>query len=186
MRSIRKSQLSEIVISVVNHILDTAYNLGYTEDDISLYMTRHDEPIFKIKKSALDLMTVLQDHSTVMVDGWTPLRLDWDFGYRYKVPDEELQSKFKDLVANFDETIVLWDLMRSQRGVKINGYNFTVEFITGTADVTWFSDKSIGDVVSDNQDDTNYVGEDQTYHCTLVRSDGKTGDVIGVKAQLVQ
>lgn len=32
----------------------------------------------------------------------------------------------------------------------------------------------------------NYVGEDQTYHCTLVRSDGKTGDVIGVKAQLVQ
>lgn len=100
---------SEIVISVVNHILDTAYNLGYTEDDISLYMTRHDEPIFKIKKSALDLMTVLQDHSTVMVDGWTPLRLDWDFGYRYKVPDEELQSKFKDLVANFDETIVLPD-----------------------------------------------------------------------------
>ena len=66
------------------------------------------------------------------------------------------------------------------------GYPYGAEFITGTADVTWSSDKSIGDVVSDNQDDTNYVGEDQTYHCTLVRSDGKTGDVIGVKAQLVQ
>ena len=52
--------------------------------------------------------------------------------------------------------------------------------------LTWSSDKSIGDVISDNQDNINYVGEDQTYHCTLVRSDGKTGDVIGVKAQLVQ
>lgn len=97
--------------------------------------------------------------------------------------NESTYSRYNDAdISGYD----LWDLMRSQRGVRINGYNFTVEFITGTADVTWSSDKSIGDVVSDNQDDTNYVGEDQTYHCTLVRSDGKTGDVIGVKAQLVQ
>lgn len=97
--------------------------------------------------------------------------------------NESTYSRYNDAdISGYD----LWDLMRSQCGVRINGYNFTVEFITGTADVTWSSDKSIGDVVSDNQDDTNYVGEDQTYHCTLVRSEGKTGDVIGVKAQLVQ
>ena len=67
-----------------------------------------------------------------------------------------------------------------------NGDSFSPRISEGTADVTWSSDKSIGDVISDNQDNINYVGEDQTYHCTLVRSDGKTGDVIGVKAQLVQ
>lgn len=97
--------------------------------------------------------------------------------------NESTYSRYNDAdISGYD----LWDLMRSQRGVRINGYNFTIEFVTGTADFIWSSDKSIGDVVSDNQNDINYVGEDQTYHCTLVRSEGKTGDVIGVKAQLVQ
>ena len=69
-------------------------------------------------------------------------------------------SRYNDAdISGYD----LWDLLRSQRGVRINGYDFTVEFITGTADVTWSSDKSIGDVISDNQDNINYVGEDQTY-----------------------
>lgn len=97
--------------------------------------------------------------------------------------NESTYSRYNDAdISGYD----LWDLMRSQRGVRINGYNFTIEFVTGTADFIWSSDKTIGDVVSDNQNDINYVGEDQTYHCTLVRSEGKTGDVIGVKAQLVQ
>ena len=97
--------------------------------------------------------------------------------------NESTYSRYNDAdIVGYD----IWDLMRSQRGVRINGYNFTIEFVTGTANFTWSSDVTIGDTVSDNQNDINYVGEDQMYHCTLVRSDGKTGDVIGVKAQLVQ
>lgn len=97
---------SELVILVVNHILDTAYKLGYTEDDISLYMTRHDEPIFKIKNTAKDLMTLLYDHSTIIVDDWSPLQLDWEFGYNYKITDDDLTHEFETKIANFQETQV--------------------------------------------------------------------------------
>lgn len=97
---------SEIVISVVNSILNKCYEAGFTEDDISLYMTRHDEPIFKIKDTAKGVLPILLDHSTVIVDDWTPLKLDWNLGYSYKEPDEELEKEFDDLSSVFKETIV--------------------------------------------------------------------------------
>lgn len=43
---------SEVVILTVNKILDMFYELGYTEDDVSVYMVRHDEPVFKVKETA--------------------------------------------------------------------------------------------------------------------------------------
>lgn len=97
---------SEIVISVVNHILSECYAMGYTSDDISLYMTRHDEPIFRISKKAKDVFRVLNDHSTVIVDDWTPLHLDWEFGYNYGVSDDELLAEFNEVKSKGGETIV--------------------------------------------------------------------------------
>lgn len=97
---------SEIVIATVNSILDKCYAAGYTEDDISLYMTRHDEPIFKIKSSAKGVFSILHDHTTIIVDDWTPLRLDWNFGYSYKESDEALETEFAELMANTQETKV--------------------------------------------------------------------------------
>lgn len=97
---------SEIVIDVVNHILDTCYSMGYTEDDICLYMTRHDEPIFKIKESAKDVLKVLLDSSTVIVDDWTPLQMDWNVGYSYKIPDEALEADLQHVRDTYTETIV--------------------------------------------------------------------------------
>lgn len=102
---------SEIVIATVNHILDTCYAMGYTEDDISLYMTRHDEPIFKIKKSAISLMQVLMDHTKIIVDDWSPLQLDWEFGYCYKDVDKDLTDTFEAMHANFSETVVSQEAM---------------------------------------------------------------------------
>lgn len=110
---------------------------------------------------------------------------------QYKKVDADIKPFRKTVLSIIDDHMYLIQSYKYDQNLdvwlnsKVTSF-LTVEFITGTADVTWSSDKSIGDVVSDNQDDTNYVGEDQTYHCTLVRSDGKTGDVIGVKAQLVQ
>lgn len=97
---------SEIVIFVVNHILKTCYEMGYTEDDICLYLTRHDEPVFRINKSAKGVMSVLHDHSSVIVDDWTPLKLDWNFGYNYGISDEQLESSFKEMTKKFNETKV--------------------------------------------------------------------------------
>lgn len=97
---------SEIVISVVNDILNKCYEQGYTEDDVSLYLVRHDEPIFKIKNSAKGVLKILADHTTVIVDDWTPLKLDWDLGYSYKESDEGLVKEFESVCNDFNETIV--------------------------------------------------------------------------------
>lgn len=97
---------SEIVISVVNSILNKCYEAGYSEDDISLYMTRHDEPIFRIKETAKGVLPILLDHSTVIVDDWSPLQLDWNLGYNYKVPDEDLEKELAEIAETFVETQV--------------------------------------------------------------------------------
>lgn len=87
-----QSCTSEMVILTVNSILDRFYEMGYTEDDISVYYVRHDEPVFKVKESVIKDLWVLNDASTIMVDSWTPLQLEFHFGYRYKVPDDELEN----------------------------------------------------------------------------------------------
>lgn len=91
-------------------------------------------------------------------------------------------TKFNDKdVQGFE----LWDLLREQSGNRINGYSFTVHVKTGTMDATWSSDQSIGSVFSDNHSDSNYLGEDQTYHCALVRDNDNAGQVIGIEATLI-
>lgn len=88
-----QSATSEIVILTVNEILRRFYELGYTSEDISVYYTRHDEPIFKIKESVLKDVWVLNQASEIIVDNWSPLAMDFKFGYYYKEPDPELTSK---------------------------------------------------------------------------------------------
>jgi hypothetical protein len=89
---------SEMIIRTVNEILDRFYRLGYTEDDISIYLVRHDEPVFKISKRVLKDIWILEDFSTIFVDDWSPLAMSFELGYNYGIADEELMTKFKDSV----------------------------------------------------------------------------------------
>ena len=82
-----QSCTSEIVILTVNKLLDMFYEKGYTPDDISVYYVRHDEPIFKIKETALKDVWILNQAAQILVDNWTPLAMDFNFGYYYKVAD---------------------------------------------------------------------------------------------------
>lgn len=66
---------SELVILTVNSILETARECGLSEDQFGLYLTRHDEPIFRIKEDAMEYLWILKKHSTILVDDWTPLRM---------------------------------------------------------------------------------------------------------------
>lgn len=81
---------SQIVILCVNEILDRFYALGYTSEDVSIHHVRHDEPIFKVKKSALKDAWIFNDASTILVDDWTPLNLSFEFGTSYGVVDKNI------------------------------------------------------------------------------------------------
>jgi len=99
---------SEIVILTINAILDEFYKLGYTSDDISVYYVRHDEPVFKIRKNVLKDCWVFKQFETILIDDWSPLRLDFDYGYRYKVSDNDLKKSVSDItLANKDKINLL-------------------------------------------------------------------------------
>lgn len=94
-----QSGTSEIVILIVNKILDTFYDLGYTEDDISVYMVRHDEPIFKVHKRLKKDLWIFNQASIIIVDSWIPLRIDFSCGYYYKEEDDNLMAEMKKSYA---------------------------------------------------------------------------------------
>lgn len=86
---------SEIVILSVCKILKMFYDLGYTEEDISLYFVRHDEPIFKLKKNVMKDSWIFRQFDTILVGNWTPLNLSFQFGYWYSKEDEELSKEYQ-------------------------------------------------------------------------------------------
>lgn len=83
---------SEVMILTVNRIIERFRALGYTEDDISVYMARHDEVVFKCKKSILEDAWLFEESSEIVIDDWIPLRLDFMFGYQYKHEDKDLTN----------------------------------------------------------------------------------------------
>lgn len=89
---------SEIVILTVNKILEKFYSLGYTKEDIRLYYTRHDEPLFIMKTNVLKDSWVFEDCSEIHVDNWTPLRLSFKFGHSYTKKDETIQKMFENYI----------------------------------------------------------------------------------------
>ena len=104
-----QSGTSEIVILTTNKILDMFYELGYTEEDVSVYYVRHDEPIFKIKNDVLKDIWVLNQASEILVDNWSPLAMDFNFGYYYKQPDEDLEKQVQQIYENNKDKIDIYE-----------------------------------------------------------------------------
>lgn len=84
---------SEIMILTVNQILDLFYSNGYTSEDIRVYYCRHDEPLFIMKEHVLKDAWIFKECSEILVDNWTPLEMDFRFGYVYKEPVEQLELR---------------------------------------------------------------------------------------------
>lgn len=98
---------SEVMILTVNKILDMFYEHGYTEDDVSVYMVRHDEPVFLLKKEVLKDAWIFEQASEIIVDDWIPLKLKFDYEYYYGSPDEELcEIARQSLEANKDKIVI--------------------------------------------------------------------------------
>lgn len=85
-----QTMTSHVVIETVFGILERFYALGYTQEDINVYFVRHDEPIFIASKSILKDSWIFGDCSQIHIDGFSPIQLQFFFGYNYKIEDEEL------------------------------------------------------------------------------------------------
>ena len=95
---------SEVVILTVNKILDMFYELGYTEDDVSVYMVRHDEPVFRVKETVKKDLWVFKQATDIIVDNWVPLRIDFSPGYYYREIDPTLQKEMQQCYNdNYDK-----------------------------------------------------------------------------------
>lgn len=133
---------SEIVINTVNAILDTFYALGYSEDDASVYFVRHDEPVFRFSKKVLKDIWVLNNFSKILVDDWTPLQLDFDFGYYYGVSDSELCS---EIASNYQVNLNKIDKFEVS-SVAAKAYIPVADVFCLTA--KWYSVPEIGKTVA--------------------------------------
>lgn len=89
---------SEVVIFSTNKILDDFYEQGWSEDDVSLYYVRHDEIVLRVRKEALKDAWILKQLEQIFVDDWTPLSLNFEFGYNYGRVDEKLMEEYEEVV----------------------------------------------------------------------------------------
>lgn len=87
-----QTMTSHLVIETVFGILDKFFSLGYSNTDIQVYFVRHDEPIFLVHKSILKDAWVFGDCSQIHIDGFSPFKLDFHFGYNYTEEDETLTN----------------------------------------------------------------------------------------------
>lgn len=95
------------------------------------------------------------------------------------------ESDFRAFDDNDVSGYDLWDQFNALSGRRASNQYFTMHVVTGTADIVWTSDRPIGEAISDRPSDVNYIGEDNTYHCTLIRSNDDYGEIIGIYAQLI-
>lgn len=86
---------SELMILIVNSILDKFYALDYTEEDVDIYYTRHDEPLFILKEHAMKDAWVFKNASRIIIDSWTPLDIEFTFHKRYGVDCSEYNDMYK-------------------------------------------------------------------------------------------
>lgn len=157
-----QSGTSEIIILTVNQILEEFFKLGCTEDDVSVYYVRHDEPIFLIKESIMKDVWVLNQFSQILVDDWIPLNLNFEFGYAYKVKDPGLERSVREVyMLNLNKISVI------QHGSKIDEDYYPVKcvFTLFMHYVHVGSGKTVAAFVHE---------ESNSYYAMLIESDDET------------
>lgn len=90
---------SHVVNETVFGILERFWSLGYTKDDINVYFTRHDEPLFMFHKNVIKDAWIFKECSKIHIDGFTPINLEFSFGSHYQEEDEKLTRLIEQSIA---------------------------------------------------------------------------------------
>lgn len=125
-----QTMTSHVVSETVFGILERFYDLGYTSDDIGIYFVRHDEPIFIASKKILKDAWVFGDCSDIHIDGFSPIQLQFFFGYNYKVEDNTLTAIVKSSCENNKTRYHYFE-----DGVLDNSYSPTPPIFSGYVDI---------------------------------------------------
>lgn len=90
-----QTMTSHLVMETVFGVISKFLDLGYTSEDILPYFIRHDEPLFLAHKRILQDAWVFGDCSQIHIDGFSPIKLDFHFGYNYLEEDNEITLHVK-------------------------------------------------------------------------------------------
>lgn len=90
-----QTMTSHLVMETVFGVIDKFMDLGYSSDDIIAYFVRHDEPLFMAHKRILQDAWVFGDCSEIHIDGFSPIKLDFHFGYYYLEEDDDITLQIK-------------------------------------------------------------------------------------------
>lgn len=90
---------SELIMLITNAILDKFYDHGYTEEDIRIFVARHDEMVFLVREELLKDAWIFQECGSVYIDNFSAMGMDFKCGYNYKEVDEDLTTRFQASVA---------------------------------------------------------------------------------------
>lgn len=88
---------SEVVILCANAIMDRFAEFGITEENGGIYLAynKHDELVFYLKNEYMNYSWIFQENKDIIVDGWMPLEIEFDFTDRYGVPNDQIDKMFK-------------------------------------------------------------------------------------------
>lgn len=86
---------ASIMPAVTLAIIDRFKELGYTDDDVMIYLNRHDEIIFNLSEKVKKDLWVFKDYETVIIDDWDPLKLEVEFYDYYKVPNKQYEEEYE-------------------------------------------------------------------------------------------
>ena len=128
-----QSCTSLIVIMTVNAILEDFYALGYTEDQIGVYYTRHDEPIFIMDEEVMKDSWIFKDYDKIFIDDWYPMGLEFDFGYSYKETEKSLMDKY-DKSVQLNQTKLHYEEMDPPSGEQFYPLPSIYALAVGTAE----------------------------------------------------
>lgn len=91
-----QSTSAEIIKIVSLRILKKFYSLGYTPDDICLKLNRHDETLFKVRRSMLKDSWVFKDYSRIQIDDWSMLGYTVSISDYYTEENPEYMKEYEE------------------------------------------------------------------------------------------
>lgn len=88
---------NSVVILWVCTVIQRFRDLGYTSDDVRIYLGRHDEALVQLSVEAFKDAWILDDCCKIQVDDWDLLELEHSVGIYYDEEVPQLMEKYKEI-----------------------------------------------------------------------------------------
>jgi hypothetical protein len=110
-----QSTTNSIVETWVNCVIQKYRDAGYSPDEVSVALIRHDEAVLEFGEETVKDMQILADCMQVAIDDWSLLELDPEFGYNYKVPDDNLRSLYTKCLETHKDSLTPRLVMKARK-----------------------------------------------------------------------